>query len=102
MNLQTYYKPIPVRLAQFLLFLNITVGLIAGSSLVTNHPQIAAYLALGAGILNTAVQVFVGQNSIQPHEENSLDSTLSDRRDRVQKERKARPAKSRRAEGGAA
>lgn len=99
MNLQTYYKPIPVRLAQFLLFLNVVVGLIAGSSLVTNQPQIAAYLSLGAGILNTAVQVFVGQNLTHEHEKVSADSTLSNRRDLVQ-EKGTRP-KARRTKGGA-
>ncbi len=102
MNLQTYYKPIPVRLAQVLLFLNAAVAIIAGHSLVTNNPQTAAYLALAAGLLNQAVQIFIGQNPIQPHEEKSFDSTLSDRRDRVRKEKTTGTTPARRKKGGAA
>ncbi|PMD95509.1 hypothetical protein BWI97_14230 [Siphonobacter sp. BAB-5405] len=84
MNLSRYNQPLPPRLGQLLLFLNAAVAIVAGHSLVTNNPQTAAYVALAAGLLNQAVHIFIGQN---PTHEQTTDSTLSNRRERVRKEK---------------
>lgn len=67
---------------------------------MNNHPTAAAWVLLLTGISNQAVLIFVGQKPTPEHEENDSNSVLSDRRDRVQKERKARSTKRRPAGGG--
>ncbi len=99
MNRHTLYQPLPPRLTQTLIFLNGAVGLVAATLLARGHEAAAAYVALGAGILNQAVNVFVGQNPNPHNEKVPDDSTLSNRRDLVP-EKGPRP-KARRTKGGA-
>lgn len=101
MNLARYNQPLPPRVGQFLLLANVILLAVSGSSLMSNHPTAAAWVLLLTGISNQAVLIFVGQKPTPGNEEVSVDSTLSNRRERMQKERKARSAKRRPAEGGA-
>lgn len=102
MNLARYNQPLPPRVGQFLLLANVILLAVSGSSLMSNHPTAAAWVLMLTGISNQVVQIFIGQKPTPTHEESDSNSTLSDRRDRVRKEKTAGSAPTRRKKGGAA
>ena len=74
-------EPLPPSLSRILLFLNAVVGVLSVSQLAEGNPTVSAWLAISAGVLNQAIQIFVGvPNKTSPYEK-VTDSTLSDRRE---------------------
>lgn len=73
-------EPLPPSLSRILLFLNATVGVLSVSQLADGNPKVSAWLAISAGVLNQAIQIFVGVPKTKPYEK-STDSVLSDRRE---------------------
>lgn len=74
-------QPLPPSLGRFLLFLNAVVGILSVSQLADGNPTFSAWLAIGAGVLNQAIQIFVGVGPQNKAYEKATDSTLSDRRE---------------------